>query len=218
MSNPAYFPLEYAISFISENASCAEYEITPDPSQWDDEEIKAIRLVLQKLTALRVPDSNDAEDIVQDTLLTLITKCPQTGLEKGRLVWSMGILRNKVGNYYRKTQRYASGGAKESSRQTVPSPSHAPSPEGGIFHEELQKIIDGTLAQLPSPQRQAMELLLAGFETREIANQLSPERYQNVINRLHRGRKKLAQELAKYGYGPDTKYGMRKMKKCGLRK
>jgi hypothetical protein len=63
-----------------------------------------------------------------------------------------------------------------------------------------------------------MELLLAGLEPGEIVRHLHPERYQNVINRLHRGRKKLAKELAKYGYGPHAGKGMRTMKRCRIRK
>ena len=63
-----------------------------------------------------------------------------------------------------------------------------------------------------------MELLIGGLNPGEIVNQLHPERYQNVINRLHRGRKKLAQELAKYGYGPEAKTGFRKMKRCRSKK
>ena len=63
-----------------------------------------------------------------------------------------------------------------------------------------------------------MELLLAGLEPGEIVKRLHPERYQNVINRLHRGRKKLAKELAKYGYGPHAKKGLRKMKRCRTQK
>jgi hypothetical protein len=44
---------------------------------------------------------------------------------------------------------------------------------------------------------------------------LHPERYQNVINRLHRGRKALAKELAKYGYGPCAKKGLIKANRPG---
>jgi len=162
---------------------------------------------------------NDAEDLVQDTLLTMITKHPGKELQKGNLVWGMGILRKKVGNYYRRTQRNAFLWTKETriQRGTEHSPVSA-SPETNLFHEELQNIIHQTLPQLPSSQRKAMELLLSGLEPAEIVKRLHPERYQNVINRLHRGRKKLAQELAKYGYGPHAQKGMRSMKRCLIKK
>jgi RNA polymerase sigma factor (sigma-70 family) len=158
---------------------------------------------------------NDAEDLVQETLLTMIVKHPGKDLQKGNLVWGMGILRKKVGNYYRRTRRNASLDANEiqmgqRSRQSRLSSS----PETKLFHEELQNIIQRTLPRLPSSQRKAMELLLAGLQPREIVEHLRPERYQNVINRLHRGRKKLAKELAKYGYGPHAGKSMRRMKCC----
>jgi hypothetical protein len=60
--------------------------------------------------------------------------------------------------------------------------------------------------------------LIAGHDSGEIVKQLHPERYQNVINRIYRGRKKIAKELAKFGYGPDAKAGMRSMKKCRPKK
>jgi RNA polymerase sigma factor (sigma-70 family) len=211
---PAYFSAEYRSPFVSENSSCRYGPEDAEP-EWTDDEIAAIRVVLQRLTAGRVMNANDAEDLVQETLLTMITKYPGCRLEKGPLVWSMGILRNKVGNYYRRIRRYSPLGeqASDAPRQRHPSPA-ASSPEWKVFHRELQGIIAETLARLPSSQRQAMELLLAGLEAGEIAKQLSHESYQNVMNRLHRGRKKLARELAKYGYGPDAKYGLRKMKRC----
>jgi RNA polymerase sigma factor (sigma-70 family) len=214
--NPAYFHIKYESFFVSENSDGRAYGLRQDRFDWTDEEITAIRVVLRKLTAARIMNSNDAEDLVQDTLLTMVAKYPERGLEKGLLVWGMGILRKKVGNYYRKAQRYASFGEQENSAGQTPQQSTHASPEVELFHEELQSIVDETLAQLPSTQRQAMELLIAGLGAGEIVKRLHPERYQNVINRLYRGRKRLAKELAKYGYGPGAA-GMRKMKRCSVK-
>jgi len=219
VSNHAYFPIEYASLYVSESSPCTEYAAESCLPEWTEEEIAAIRKVLQRLSTIRVMNANDAEDLVQETLLTLIAKCPKATLEKGPLVWSMGILRKKVGNYYRKVQRYTPLGDKEPDRQQqISNGCTIASPEVTIFHDELQGLVDETLSQLPSAQRQAMELLIGGLAPAEIVNQLAPERYQNVINRLHRGRKKLAQELAKYGYGPEAKTGLRKMRRCRSKK
>ena len=54
--------------------------------------------------------------------------------------------------------------------------------------------------------------MIAGLNAKEITEELHPVRYQNVINRLHRGRKKLAEALAKYGYGPAAASSLRQMK------
>jgi RNA polymerase sigma factor (sigma-70 family) len=212
--NPAYFQLDCSF-YISENsAPLGGYSAGPDSIEWTEEEIAAVRTVLHKLTTIRVFNPTDAEDLVQETLLTVLTKYPGGALEKGLLVWCMGILRKKVGNYYRKIQRYAPFGEKELlSPEAIRTFMETASPEAKVFHEELQRILADTLAQLPSAQREAIELLIAGLDPGEVVKQLQPEPYQNVINRIYRGRKKLAKELAKYGYGPDARSGPRQMKR-----
>jgi RNA polymerase sigma factor (sigma-70 family) len=202
--NPVYGRLNLTSFLIAEGSRREEYEPKPGQHECTDEEIAAIRVVLQKLTSLRILNPNDAEDLVQETLLTVIRKNPGIHLEKGLLVWSMGILRRKVGNYYRKVQRYTP--LNENQPLYPPGVQQsAMSPEMKVSHKELQTIVETKLAQLPLLQRRAMELLIAGMDTREIVEQLHPERYQNVINRLYRGRKRLARELSKYGYGPFPK-------------
>ena len=218
MFNPAYSQFDRPSS-VSESSRPEEYASNPEQIEWTDEKIAAIRAVLQRLTSIRIFNPNDAEDLVQDTLLTMLTKFPGSELEKGLLVWSMGILRKKVGNYYRKAQRFSSFSEQESCpwqslRDRIPTAS----PEAKLFHEELQGIVSETLAQLPASQRIAIELLIAGLDAGEIVKQLHPERYQTVINRIYRGRKRLARELAKYGYGPGARTGMRGMKRCRAKK
>lgn len=215
MCNPAYFHIEYDSIFVSESSPLRESELGRRQCGWTDDEIAAIRVVLQRLTAIRITNSNDAEDLVQDTLLTMITKHPGSELEKGLLVWSLGILRKKVGNYYRKAQRYSYLSEQETCAwQWI---QQASSPEATVYHDELQGIVSKALAQLPSSQRQAMELLIAGLDPGEIVRQLHPERYQNVINRLYRARRKLAKELAKYGYGPGARAGVRRLRLCRMK-
>ena len=209
MRNPAYLYIEYPSSFISDGSSRKPYAFKPGRFERTDDEIEAIRRVLKKLTSIRIMNSNDVEDLVQETLLTMISKHPGEELEKGPLVWSMGILRRKVGNYYRKSQRHAPLDEKTTPTRQWTSTA---SPEGKLFHEELKAIVDEVLAQIPPFQRQAMELMIAGLNAREITEELHPIRYQNVINRLYRGRKKLAEALTKYGYGPEAASSLRKMK------
>jgi RNA polymerase sigma factor (sigma-70 family) len=164
------------------------------------------------MAALRI-SFDDVEDLVQDTLLTMVTKPPADQLDKGLLVWSVGILRNKVGNYYRKCNRNKSIDILE---RGVEQPQQRPdlSPESTLSGAELWTIIREKIAEMPPSQRKVMEMLAAGLDSSEIAAELSPERYQNVINRLHRGRKKLAQELLRCGYGPNS---LRKMMRAGTR-
>ncbi len=122
------------------------------------------------------------------------------------------MFRRKVGNYYRRARRTTSLEEWESGRGRPPRAAGT-SPETSLLHDEVQSIVDETLARLPASQRQAMEMLISGLDPGEIVDRLDPERYQNVINRLHRGRRRLAAELARYGLGPDGRTGLRKMKR-----
>jgi len=181
------------------------HQTRASPSLWDwpDIELARIRRVLHRLAALRVPNEEDAEDLVQETLLTMAVKCTAVDLEKGLLIWGMGILRNKVGNYYRKMQRSAANGNGLAPRHdSMGVTSGEQSAESRLLYLELRELIDEVLAGFALQQRLPLELLMEGYSTGEIAEMLEPERYQNILNRLHRGRKKLARQLSKQGYAP----------------
>jgi RNA polymerase sigma factor (sigma-70 family) len=196
----------YGLLALRETARETDCEPHPNLSAWNDDQLGHIRLVLQRLTALRVQNADDVEDLVQETMLTMTMKCPQGDLRKGLLVWSMGILRKKIGNYYRKAHRSAP--LSEHLVSTDPAIEHSlrpQSPEASVAYTELRNLVDGILAELPSRERQAVGMLLAGMAPSRIVEQLYPERYQNVINRLYRGRHRLQRELSKYGYGPRSK-------------
>ena len=208
-------------SFIAEHISL--YKATtgasslkpPELNTWTNEELSRIRRELRKLALLRVMNADDAEDIVQDTLLTVIHSCPKECLEKEPLAWSMGVLRNKIGNYYRKGRyraKYETGDA--GLQQSLSMIKSTVSPERELLHGELRSVITDAIERLPRAQKTAIKMLIAGLKPGEIAEKMSPERYQTVINHLHRGRKKLAQELIQYGFG-----GMHEMKRSrGVKK
>ncbi len=176
------------------------YGQKPNLSDWPEDELARVRVVLHKLTSLRVQNPADAEDLVQETLLTMTAKCPEIELEKGLLIWGMGILRNKVGNYYRKARRCLPLADRGPRGADAASGTAAQSPETILRHSELRILIDLILAEFSSHEREPIELLLAGLPTSEIAARLRPEKYQNVVNRIHRGRRRLASQLRRYGY------------------
>lgn len=195
----SYIPQGYESSFVAEHSPLKNFE-KPGRLAWADDDIRAIRTVLRKMTVLRIWNSDDVEDLVQDTLLTIVSKPPGNELEKGLLVWSLGILRNKLGNYYRKPNRHVSLSKIETGLPRQQSFSF--SPEASASGKELRALVNEKVAEMPPSQREVMELLVSGLDSREIVSQMNTERRQNVINRIHRGRKKLAKELARYGYGP----------------
>jgi len=221
MTRPSYFSPERLDSFIAELISA--YETTGSPPSismperhgWTNEELSRIRRELRKLTAIRIPNAADAEDIIQDTLLTLIHSCQKECLEKDPLAWSAGVLRNKIGNYYRKGRYRAKleTGEAEPRHDRPQSGAAAVSPEIDLLREELRNVIAGAVERLPSAQKTAIKMLIAGLKPGEIAAKMSPERYQTVINHLHRGRKKLALELTRHGFG-----GMHEMKRSAGKK
>ena len=215
MARPEDFSLEYIDSLIAEHVSAymttegAPSRNPPERHRLTNEDISHIRRELRKLTALRVLNAADAEDIVQDTLLTLIHCCPKECLEKGPLPWSIGILRNKIDNYYRRCRYRAKRETGEAeAHQELSKIGTTVSPDGELLGGELRNIITDTVERLPRAQKTAMKMLIAGLKPGEIAARMSPERYQTVINHLYRGRKKLAQELIRYGFD-----GMHEMKR-----
>jgi len=127
-------------------------------------------------------------------------KCGEIELRKGLLVWGMGILRKKVGNYYRKTRRYTSLDGDALNREIIERAQIKPMAESTIHQAELRHLVDSILQDFPLPERAVLLLMFDGLSTIEIADLLYPERYQNIVNRLHRGRKRLYKELRKYGY------------------
>ena len=215
MSRPEYFSHEYINSIISEQVS--SYTTTDVPTsrnplerqRWKNEDISRIRRELRKLSSLRVLNAADAEDIVQDTLLTLINCSPKESLEKGPLPWSIGILRNKIGNYYRRSRYRAKRETGEAeAHQELFQLETTVSPDSELLSEELQNVIVDTIERMPYARKTAMKMLIAGLKPGEIAERMLPERYQTVINHLYQGRKMLAQELNRYGFN-----GMHEMKR-----
>ncbi|NWG14832.1 MAG: sigma-70 family RNA polymerase sigma factor [Acidobacteria bacterium] len=196
----------FRVNYISvwEFEACCTCETMPDGAyvtappqiQWSSDEIERIRAVLQKLTSLRVENDADVEDLVQETLLTMTLKCPAGGPDKGLLIWSMGILRKKIGNYYRRARRYV---PMECTHLADRIHLH-PSPELKYLQSELVALVQKILAGFPQRDRETMELCLSGLPTHEIAALLVPERYQNVVNRIFRGRRRIARRLAEHGY------------------
>jgi len=202
LQNIAY-PLIYQfyVSRIRESLPCHQYPSKPSQQlrDWTDDELIHIRRVLRRVAGLRVENPEDAEDLVQETLLTMTQRCSEIDIQKGLLIWGMGILRNKLGNYYRRGRRHEP--FLESQTVTVKGPTAPmPSQESALHYSELRALIDKITAGFEPREQRVLNYFLSGIPTHEIVRHFHPERYQNVVNWLYRGRKKLARELARYGY------------------
>ncbi len=172
----------------------------PSLDDWPPEQLSRMRVIFRKLTSMRIVNPEDAEDIVQETFLTMAEKFPCVRLQKGLLVWGMGILRRKVGNYYRRANRTAGLDQEIVDASVLRVVQSQPSPESHFRRAELQTLVQSLIRELPPRERIVMDLVLAGLATHEIVDLHYPEPYQNVTNRIHRARGRLLKRLAKYGY------------------
>jgi RNA polymerase sigma factor (sigma-70 family) len=171
------------------------------PCSPDDEEWGKVGVALRRISRLRVRNRQDAEDLVQDAFLTMVAKHRGVELKKGLLVWGLGILRNKIGNYYRRRRHEVPWGpANAPPRRNLEGSTRGSNPEAEVLGIELAALVASLLEHLSPDERVAVELLLEGLRVREIAFRLRPQTYQNVANHLCRGRKKIARRLARLGY------------------
>lgn len=192
---------QFYASRIKESLPQPQYRSMPSPKlqDWTDCELINIRRVLRRVASLRVESPEDAEDLVQETLLTMTLRRAEIDIRKGLLIWGMGILRNKLGNYYRRARRHdpfmeSQVGATKKQSAVIPTQ------ESALHYSELRALIDEIISKFEPHEQQVLQYFISGIPTHEIVQRLRPEKYQNIVNWLYRGRKKLARELSKYGY------------------
>jgi RNA polymerase sigma factor (sigma-70 family) len=187
----------------------------PSLDDWPPEQLSQMRVIFRKLTSMRIVNPEDAEDVVQETFVTMAEKFPCVRLQKGLLVWGMGILRRKVGNYYRRANRTAGLDQKIMDACILRVIQAQPSPESHTRRAELQTLVQSLVRELPPRERIVMDLVLAGLATHEIVALHYPEPYQNITNRIHRARRRLLRRLAKYGYRVHSRRERRGRKPTG---
>jgi len=174
-------------------------------SDWPDDELSRIHGELRRLARRRVDNADDVEDLVQDTFLTMLEKYPQEELRKGLQVWSLGILRNKIGNYYKRARR-------ENSARDLhvrgPNPGtnrwSAALPDTTVRYGDLRILLRRLISDYDPAAKAVMELFFEGLKAAEIGSFMEPQLYQTVVSRLHRGRRTLVRRLTRFGYRPEN--------------
>lgn len=162
--------------------------------------------------ALRLTsDPNDAEDLVQDTIVKAFRFF--SSYEKGTnaKAWLFRILKNSYINNYRKKSKQPSQvdyDEVSSFYETIRADRTDTSDlEDRMFRELIDDDISDALEELPEDFRTVVLLCdVEGFTYEEIANMLDVP-IGTIRSRLHRGRNLLKAELLEYaekrGYQPD---------------
>jgi RNA polymerase sigma factor (sigma-70 family) len=151
-------------------------------------------------TACRLlADRDQAEDVFQATFLALARSAARLGRPTSLAGWLYAVARRQARKVRLRAARRA---ARERASSSRPAP--APDPLAEITGRELVGLIDEELARLPEAYR--LPLLLCcvqGLSREEAARQLGWSDGM-VKGRLERGRRRLADRLARRGVAPSA--------------
>lgn len=127
--------------------------------------------LVRVLAESKVP-SQDAEDLLQETLVALLFKW-QTIVNHE--AWLLATLRNRCINYHSRQDRDLDGGAQPRESSVQP-----PQQEVAEVRHDFQRVYE----RLPRRQRQVIQLRYRGFRNDEVAEQLGlePERARHLTN------------------------------------
>ncbi len=155
-------------------------------------------------TALRMTKNPcDAEDLVQETIAKAYAGFGQFRPGSNLRAWLHRILANTFINGYRKRRREPmQASAAEFQEDWQASADRLAAPVRSAEAEALDRLADSdilrALRELPEEFRVAIYLAdVEGYPYREVAEMMGTP-IGTVMSRLHRGRTKLRQKLAKY--------------------
>jgi RNA polymerase sigma-70 factor (ECF subfamily) len=152
-----------------------------------------LRARILELAKRRVGNAEDAEDLTQETLGTILAKYRTEAPAERFLPWVFAILRNKIGNYWKRgrtARRILHDGDPERAWRTV-----GVSPEGEIRWRELRSALEEILPEASEPCRRVFQLLLQGADREEIRAAFGNEPMGTVDSRISRCRRWLLERL-----------------------
>lgn len=142
-----------------------------------DETVARDRARLRNFIRRRVPDRDDAEDILQDVFYELVEAYSAMNPVEEATAWLFRVARNRIIDLFRRKNREALRAAQPTANdagetlwpeESLPSPDEGP--EAAYARAVLLEELEDALAELPEEQREvfiAHELM--GYSFKEIA-------------------------------------------------
>jgi RNA polymerase sigma-70 factor, ECF subfamily len=130
-------------------------------------------------------NTDQAEDVIQDTFLRLVSGRFDRNKEDNLRAWIFRVARNLSMDVHRAQRRWSRSKDDEPRSDIRDRIDPAPSPEQQVLLEERMRRFEQTFAQLTPKQRQCVLLRAEGFRYREIAISLgvSVQRVGELLQR-----------------------------------
>lgn len=158
--------------------------------------------VLARVARSVTRNSHDAEDLVQETLLSAYRAIDRFDGQHPR-AWLLTILRNAEAKRHRKRRPFLlREGEEPAATVGYDFSSAARSPEQLVVGEQFDAVVAASLRSLPQHQRQVVELVdLDGLSYAEAAEVIGVP-VGTVMSRLHRARSRIRRRLVAAGLAP----------------
>ena len=163
----------------------------------------------------RTQDRDDAQEVVQETLLAAWRGHSGFAGKSSERTWLVGILKHRLADHWRDTRRRTRATRSMETfdetealdelsyefQQRYGAPSPWSDPYAAIEQREFWEIIADCIATLPARQAHAFSLcVLGGLRTEEICKILDVAP-ANLWVTLHRARMRMREQLEKRGFG-----------------
>ena len=147
-----------------------------------------------------VGNQSIAEEVTQETFLTLIRKPDQYIANKGSmLTYLCAITRNQILNHFRHSRRVVEQSYDE--HNSALTNGNALNPLSSLLEHELADVVNESVGRLPLLQREVVILREFQELSYQEISEITGTKVNVVKARLHRARSTLTKHLAQYRLG-----------------